>query len=198
MLNSENQQLINKPPTLRASNFKQLIRIKFLSPYLKTISLEDRTLDLGCGWGFYFKHNPNAYGIDADEKCVSYLKEKGYQVQQGNILEDLPYEDNYFDNIFSHDVLEHFELSDTEKIFQKVHKVLKPGGLFMNIIPNKLGFDHGIKINAGHVYYMTPKKVKELAEQYGYCYEECYASPLPSFANYFYTHNKWITRSIKL
>src|SRR2546421_10976550 len=65
-----------KPPTLKSSAFRNWIRVNLLSPHLKSIAPEEKTLDLACGWGFYFQINPNAFGIEIDGACVEYLQKE--------------------------------------------------------------------------------------------------------------------------
>ena len=52
-------------------------------------------------------------------------------------IESLPYEDN-FDLVFSDNVMEHIENPD--QIFSEVHRVLKPGGIFIFKTPNKFHY----------------------------------------------------------
>jgi len=190
-------KLVEKPDTLRSSGWKEWIRIQFLSPYLWRIPRDEKSLDLACGWGFSFKINPGFYGIEYDDACVAYLQRQNYKVQKGNLLEPLPYAEGFFDNCFSHDVLEHFEAEESDRIFANVHRVLKKGGRFINIIPNRRGYDFGLQINAGHKYFMTPEKIAEIATRTGFRFERSYASPLPAFFHPLFTHNKWVTICLK-
>lgn len=182
-----------KPPTLRTSALRHWVRVNLLSPYLKAIPREEKTLDLACGWGFYFQINPQAYGIEIDTDCVDHLQRKGYQVSRGSLLEPFPFEPNSFDNCLSHDVLEHFDRDEIPVIFRHAHRILKPGGRFLNVIPNRLGYDFGIREDVGHKHFITPEEIAEIAEETGFEFEGSHASPLPRFANRFFTHNKWVT-----
>ena len=58
----------------------------------------------------------------------------GLELIEGSAL-DLPYEDNSFDAIFSHHVIEH--VGDHEKHLQEAARVLKPGGAFYVGTPNR-------------------------------------------------------------
>ncbi|MEM7647101.1 MAG: class I SAM-dependent methyltransferase, partial [Pseudomonadota bacterium] len=131
-----------KPPTLRSNPLKEWVRINFLSPHIQKVPKDKRVLDLACGWGFSFKIHPQWTGIEYDENCVQYLKKKGFDVLRGNLLDPFPFEENSFDMVFSHDVLEHFDRVEVEKIFANVKPFIKPGGLFVNVVPNRLGFDY--------------------------------------------------------
>lgn len=183
----------DKPATARSSPFRNWIRINLLSPHLKSIPREEKTLDLACGWGFYFQINPNAFGIEIDEACIDYLQRQGYRVKRGNLLETFPFEPGSFDNCISHDVLEHFESREMPTIFENVHRVLRPGGRFINVVPNRRGYDFGVKEGVGHKHFVTPDEIADVAGRTGFVFERCYTSPLPEFAHSLFTHNKWVT-----
>jgi SAM-dependent methyltransferase len=116
---------------------------------------------------------------------------------KANLLCPLPFPDNAFDNCFSHDVLEHFDLGDVEKIFIHVHRILRKDGLFLNIVPNRLGYEFGIKRNAGHKHHITPEEIQELAQRTGYRFLKSYSSPLPALFHPFFIHNKYVTVCMK-
>lgn len=183
----------NKPPTAKARVINEWIRITFLSPYLHRIPKNEKTLDLGCGWGFSFKINPGFYGIEIDDACVNYCQEQGYKVVRGSLLEPLPFPDEFFDNCFTHDVLEHFKPDETKTIFMNVNKVLKKNKHFINIIPNKKGYDYGLSVNTGHQTFVTPEKVRELAEETGFKFLRVYSAPVPGLINPWFTHAKYVT-----
>ena len=102
-------EIINKPPTLRSSKIKELIRVRLMSNHLWDIPKEELTLDIGCGWGFSLKINPNFYCVDGDKNCIDYLQNKGANAWLVNIVEPLPFDTGYFDNAFTHDVCEHLD-----------------------------------------------------------------------------------------
>jgi SAM-dependent methyltransferase len=187
-----------KPPTLKSSAFRNWVRVNLLSPYLKAIPREEKTLDLACGWGFYFQINPNAFGLEIDEACVDHLQRQGRRVKRGSLLEPFPFEEGSFDNCISHDVLEHFEGREVPLIFANAHRVLRPGGRFMNVIPNRRGYDFGVEEGVGHKHFVTPEEIARIAGETGFSFESCRASPLPAFAHRFFTHNKWVTLCRKL
>jgi SAM-dependent methyltransferase len=192
-----NSNLPSPPAANKPDQIKKWIRINFLSSYLKNIDKRKITLDLGCGWGFSFEINSNFYGVELDANCVNFCVEKGYKVKQGNILDPLPYPENFFDVCFCHDVLEHFPLSDVDRIFQNVHKILKNGGEFLLITPHLKGFNFGVEINNGHIHYIIPGEIKTIAENNGYKYLSHSSVPFPKFINEFFTHGKYLTRTVK-
>lgn len=97
-----------------------------------------RVLDVGCAGGFMSeaiaKRGALVSGIDPSIPAIAAAKEHAaiggleinYTVGMG---EDLPYEDTYFDAVVCVDVLEH--VTDLNKVISEIHRVLKPGGLFL-------------------------------------------------------------------
>jgi SAM-dependent methyltransferase len=50
-------------------------------------------------------------------------------------MTEIPWPDNTFDFVFATSVFEH--VADQELAYSEIHRVLKPGGLFLNIFPSK-------------------------------------------------------------
>jgi Methyltransferase domain len=182
-----------KPQTQKPNKIKKWLRIKFLSPYLRNISKDEKSLDLACGYGFSFSINPNFYGVDLDDDGVKFCKKKGFNVIKADILQYLPFPEAFFHNCFSHDVLEHFDLFEVETIFKNVHKVLCENGTFLNIIPNRLGYDLGLKTNAGHKHFINVEEIRGIAQKTGFQFIKEYSSPFPAFFHHFFAHNKFVT-----
>lgn len=182
-----------KPPTEKPNRLKKWIRTQFLSPYLKRISQDEKTLDLGCGYGFSFEINPSFYGIDLDEAGVKFCKQQGFNVTRASLLDPLPFSDGFFDNCFSHDVLEHFELHQVEAIFRNVSRILRRDGSFINVIPNRLGYDLGLMKDAGHRHLITTEEIREISLKTGFCFHKAYSSPLPAIFHHLFPHNKYVT-----
>lgn len=174
----------------KSSKIREFIRIHFLSsPLWKTKKSKDKVLDLGCGWGFYFKINPKAYGVDTDERCVRYLKIFGYKVIKGDIRKQLLFKDNFFKWVIANDVLEHFELEEVKKIFSEAYRILEPDGCFLILIPNQKGFKFGLKTRVGHKHFVIPKEIFLIAKR-NFVIKKHYSYPLPRFIGNYFTHNK--------
>jgi SAM-dependent methyltransferase len=102
-----------------------------------------RLLDFGCGAGRYLSSfsdyflSDNLYGVDTDLDALAVVRQLGFQ---GFPLEPqtpgLPFEDNYFDYVFSSNVIEHIPRSIYLHYLAEIHRVLKPGGLFAVGAPN--------------------------------------------------------------
>jgi len=135
----------------RQINYKLLYKSKhpgwdetqvFLSGKFNELVIKDAiVLDAGCGNGNYVidenrKNIAWAVGIDTDSEFFSKnicLDE----VIVGN-LENLPFDNNSFDAVVSLWVLEH--LDNPKKVFSEIHRILKPGGIFLFATPYKYYF----------------------------------------------------------
>ena len=85
-------------------------------------------LDLGSGTGAAFDQllNYETTAIDPDKKM---LELNTFENKVLGSAENLPFEDNSFDNVFCCFVWRN--VSDTNKALQEVHRVLRPGGRFI-------------------------------------------------------------------
>lgn len=111
-------------------------RLKFIRPYIKR---NMKILELGCGDGLLGevikrKFDCELYGIDTSSSGVSLAKRRGIIAKIADLNEDLPYEDNTFDMIFSDQLLEH--VYRTDHLLDEMHRILKPGGVVITITPN--------------------------------------------------------------
>ena len=107
----------------------------------------ERVLDAGCGDGFYLKllkelyPNLELYGIDIDKKALSVAQinlENELKAQKITIFEksinETEFKDNFFDAVFSTEVLEHVP-NDLDAV-QEVKRILKNNGKFIFTVPN--------------------------------------------------------------
>ena len=85
-------------------------------------------LDLGSGTGAAYEQliNYETTAIDPDKKM---LELNTFENKVLGFAEKLPFEDNSFDNIFCSFVWRN--VSDTNKAFNEVYRVLRPGGKFV-------------------------------------------------------------------
>jgi len=100
-----------------------------------------KVLELGCGAGydayFFCKNGADYTGIDIAlenvERTKRHLSFYGYtpNVIEGD-AEELPFEDEIFDLVYSNGVLHH--TPDINKAFCESHRVLKSGGVFYIIV----------------------------------------------------------------
>lgn len=174
----------------RPGSLRKFVRTYLLERSLWRLPKDDTVLDLCCGYGFYFTINPRAAGIDGDPGAVALLRARGHDVRQGDVLERLPWEDGRFRWVVAHDVLEHFTFEELVRLLREVRRVLAPGGRFLVIVPNRKGFEYGVRKEVGHKLFVTAREVEALARAVAFDVEAAYPEPLPRALGRFFTHNK--------
>ena len=185
--------LKRNPETLRAVRWKELIRTKLLSRHLQRFKHSERTLDLGCGWGFSLAINPQFWLVDADKNCVDYLRSKSTRVFLADLAQLLPFEDSFFENVFTHDVLEHLERDEIVHMFHETRRITQTGGTFMNVVPNMRGYLYGLRPDIGHKTFIDAALIRGIAEQTGFELDRVYRSPLKTGLSELFKHNKLVT-----
>lgn len=99
---------------------------------------EQRVLDVGCGVGLYtsalMRYTPYVYGIEVEKARACEAHRHGAAVVQAP-GERLPFADNVFDVVFSHEVLEH--VGDDRACLREMTRVAKPGGYIVIFVPNR-------------------------------------------------------------
>jgi SAM-dependent methyltransferase len=94
--------------------------------------LTGRLLDFGCGSKPYrdMFEVDEYVGVDIDASGHSHTNEQIDVYYDGRTL---PFEDDYFDSIFSSQVFEH--ISNLEEILGELYRVLRPGGHMLATFP---------------------------------------------------------------
>jgi SAM-dependent methyltransferase len=193
MMAQDDVTLKNNPATLRTTALKERVRARLFSNHLRRFPKHDKTLDIGSGWGFSRLINPNFYCVDADVECIDYLKSIGANAYLADITKRLPFADAFFDNAFTHDVLEHLEASETDSVFAEAHRILKPGGLFMNVVPNRRGYEAGVNPLVGHKRFIRVREIEQAAAANGFELVRSWHTPLPAALSELFVHNKLVT-----
>ncbi len=112
------------------------------------VTLEgQRILDVGCGVGMYTsafaRYSEHVFGIEIEfeRACAAHLHIPRIAQSVG---ESLPFGDDAFDVVFSHEVLEH--VADDRLSAAEMVRVTRPGGHVVIFVPNRLYFfeTHGI------------------------------------------------------
>lgn len=103
-----------------------------------------KVLEIGCGLGTdliqFARHGAIVTGVDLTTRSIELVK-KRFEIYNlpGEFsvvnAEELPFEDNTFDYVYSHGVIHHSP--NTEKIVENIYRVLKPNGEFMVMIYHK-------------------------------------------------------------
>ncbi len=100
-----------------------------------------RVLVDGCGVGMYVRalqdHATNVHGLDIESEhllgAVDNAPRAHFVLGRG---EELPYSDDSFDLILSHEVIEHVQ--DDRRAAAEMARVLRPGGRAVIFAPNRL------------------------------------------------------------
>jgi SAM-dependent methyltransferase len=149
-----------------------------------------RVLDFGCGYGFYFRINPRAHGVDGDPNSVKFVNDKygDGRAQLLNLLEELPFQDASYDWILAHDVFEHFEYPELVKILKEMARILEDQGKIVVWVPNEKGFHYSM--NSGHKLLIDNKIIEQLCSDSDFEIETNYSEPLPRRIGSRFVHNK--------
>lgn len=121
-------------------------QLKLLFPPLQGKSV----LDLGCGYGWHCKYAAEQgavriLGLDLSAKMIEEARKRNpengitYRICG---IEEYEYPETMWDCVISNLALHYIE--DIEKIFQQVHRTLKPGGVFLFNIEHPV-FTAGIR-----------------------------------------------------
>ena len=114
-----------------------------------------KILDYGCGQGAVVKHvQQKGYDIVGCDTFEGYYE--NWYAQASDMhdvlkkMEDgkIPFPDNHFDIVVSNQVFEH--IPDYKPYLAEIHRVLKPGGTFITLLPLKDTFYEG------HAYLYFP------------------------------------------
>ncbi len=94
-------------------------------------------LDLGCGIGqytdFWMKNGFRVISADLSEKALAALRERNPAANtvQLDMSRSLPFNDGAFDVVFANLSIHYFDSKTTMALSDEIHRILKPGGLFM-------------------------------------------------------------------
>jgi SAM-dependent methyltransferase len=99
---------------------------------------EGRVLDAGCGVGTYMRafrqFTPHVFGVEIEGDRAQEASIYGRAVQSPG--ETLPFPDEAFDLVLSHEVIEH--VADDRASVGEMVRVLKVGGRLLLFCPNRL------------------------------------------------------------
>jgi len=114
-------------------------------------------------------------GVEPAEKAAQTAQNLGFDVYTG-FLDQAAYPDNSFDIVTLFEVIEHLE--EAQSIAREIHRVLKPGGLWVFTTANAVSWTasalrhnwdyFSIAQNGGHISFFNPKSIRQLANNTGF------------------------------
>jgi SAM-dependent methyltransferase len=120
-----------------------------------------RLLDVGCGNGRFLSllrdFGPPEWelvGIELDEAAVAQCRARGFEAHAVRV-EDLPASEGTFDAVIMLQLIEHVE--DPVAICRSVHRLLRPGGVFIIETPNLGGLDYRLFQGRWWGHYHFPR-----------------------------------------
>jgi SAM-dependent methyltransferase len=128
-----------------------------------------RLLDVGCGAGNMIHHLSRygqVKGIEIDPRPVKMARQRGYDVDQFDATQPMPFSNDSFDAVTALDVIEHTH--DDLAVLTDSYRVLKPGGHMIITVPALMWlWSHNDDINA-HVRRYTAAELKQKLAQTGF------------------------------
>lgn len=172
--------LLKKTHVVRFQRVHEIIK-----DYIKQKSAKMRIVDLGCGDGFhtakFVELGLETYGLDISEDYLKKAQALGVKTVTGDITAALPFENEYFDIVYSGETIEH--IVDVRQLFTELNRILKPNGLLILTTPNLAGLDDRINLLFGrklrhqdalceshylHVRVFTFSSLREVLDKAGF------------------------------
>jgi ubiquinone/menaquinone biosynthesis C-methylase UbiE len=131
-----------------------------------------KILDVGCGTGdllnYLAKKNKESllWGVDISDKNIKRANKNKHSKREKFTKLDantLPFKDNFFDEIYCYEVLEH--VKNLDKVLDEIKRVLKNKGKFILTVPLKESEEILIKYNkdypkqVGHERFFSKKDI---------------------------------------
>ena len=132
--------------------------LELLAP-LET-SLNAYILDLGCGRGELLelleRAGRHARGVDLNKAAVAAARKRGLQVTCGDVFDTLAHTPpGTLAAVTAFHLIEHLTYTGITRLLAEVHRVLRPGGLFICETPNALN----LRVAASE-FYQDPTHVR--------------------------------------
>lgn len=144
---------------------------------ISSIKRRGNLLDIGCSSGGFLATMMGApwtlFGIEMEASTAERARRRtGAQVFAGDALE-APFASGTFDVITCFDVLEH--VYDLRQFLDKIHRWLKPGGIFYTMVPNIDSWEfrifrsywYGLELPR-HISHFSPKSLQHLMNSFGF------------------------------
>jgi 2-polyprenyl-3-methyl-5-hydroxy-6-metoxy-1,4-benzoquinol methylase len=144
--------------------------------YLDYFTQRKNVVDLGCGRGEFLdllrEHHIPAVGVDINQEMIEAASKRGLNVHTTNLLDFLDKSpDDFFDGIFSAQVIEHLTLSDTKRMLGLIHQKLQPDTYVVIETLNPLSYysySRNFLLDLTHQRAFHPQAIKFLMECNGF------------------------------
>jgi glycosyltransferase involved in cell wall biosynthesis/SAM-dependent methyltransferase len=156
------------------------------SVYLDLLGGRQPVLDAGCGRGEFLdllaESGVPGRGVDRDPEMVQRCREKGHEVEQGDLLaalEDTP--PASLGAIFSAQVIEHLDFDQLRELLRLAMSRLRPGGLLIaeTVNPHSVAALKAFWVDPSHVQPLFPETMLALCTLAGFAAGDAFA-PLGS------------------
>jgi SAM-dependent methyltransferase len=141
----------------KPSMFAEIVK-EFLPP-------TGKLLELGAGLGqdsaYFTELGYEVISTDLNVEHLQELADKKFEVRTIDLRNPLPFEDSSFDIVYAHLSLHYFDTVTTERIFDDIYRILKPGGVlaFFTNSTSDPEYNTGIKIEENYFEIDgTPKR----------------------------------------
>jgi SAM-dependent methyltransferase len=139
--------------------------------FQEAIGTGKRVLDLGCRSGALTRHyleGNSVVGLDVDAAALEKAAALGIEPVQASVEDALPFEDASFDAVVAGELLEHLQFPDA--LVGEIHRVLRPGGVFVGSVPNAFRIQSRLRFLGGrppeddptHLRMFSPTALREL------------------------------------
>lgn len=159
---------------IRASGLRREYFMQELLAYTKP---PGTLLDIGCGWGAFLANARekgfSPYGIDVCHKAANFASTVLGIPTACDELEDCLFTDAMFDLIVAIHTLEH--LSKIADVLTRIHRLLKPNGIFCGIVPNIESFCSTVRKEKWqwldsntHYIHFSPSTLRHSLKSHGF------------------------------
>ncbi len=136
-----------------------------------------RLLDIGCGHGLFLtqarEQGWEPFGLDMAPDCIHYAQKHFnlHNTSAGN-LEDDSFEPGFFDAVTLWSVAAHLE--NPRHMFNKIHRVLRPGGILLIFTVDADSFTHHLNLSrwggfqGNHLIFFTPDALRAALQKTGF------------------------------
>jgi SAM-dependent methyltransferase len=154
--------------------------------YLDLVAGNAPVLDAGCGRGEFLdllaERGIESKGVDRDPGMVARCREKGHQVEEGDLIEFLERcPEGSLGAVFSAQVVEHLDHRHLQRFLELALSRLRPGGLLVveTVNPHSPTAMKAFWVDPTHVRPLFPETMLVLCELAGYASGDVFA-PLGS------------------